>query len=143
MSDQPSAPPTVVSLLICDQVIDDKLTNKKSAIGLFNMIVVPQVPASINHVAVLASLTEIVKEVQVELRLTRDNDDLVLFSTKGPIKAPNPLAVADLMFSMQGLRVPTAGQYAFEILNNGSVLARRRFQVIVRQQQSPPQPPEE
>lgn len=133
--------PTLVSLLICDQVIDDKLTNKKSAIGLFNMIVVPQAPAVAHHIAVLASLTEIFNEVQIEVRLVRDSDDMVLFSTRGPIKAPSPLAVADLVFALQGVRIPTAGQYAFELLHAGNVLGRRRFQVIVRPPPTPPPTP--
>lgn len=131
------ASPTLVSLLICDQVIDDKFTNKKSAIGLFNMVVVPQVPAAMHQIAVLASLTEIVREVHIEMRLVRDSDDAVIFSTKGPVKAPSPLAVADLVFAMQGIRIPAAGQYAFELVHAGTILGRRRFQVIVR---PPPQP---
>lgn len=142
MPDSPSShapPPTLVSLLICDQVIDDKLTNKKSAIGLFNMIVVPAVPAVVQQIALLASLTEIFREVRVELRLVRDGDLSVLFSTGGPIKAPSPLAVADLVFAVQGVRLPTAGQYAFELVHDEVVLGRRRFQVVVRP--PPSQPP--
>lgn len=140
------ASPTLVSLLICDQVIDDKLTNKKSAIGLFNMVVVPHVPVALHQIAILASLTEIVREVHIELRLIRDADNQVIFSTKGPVKAPSPLAVADLVFAMQGIRIPSAGQFAFELLHDGLILGRRRFQVIVRPppqvatDQPPPEP---
>ncbi len=143
MSEHPATTsPTVVSLLICDQVIDDKLTNKKSAIGLFNMVVVPQVPVAINQMAILASVTEIVGKVQLELRLVNDRDDSVIFASKGFVAAPSPLAVVDLVFTMQGIRVPTAGQYAFEMLHQGSPLARRRFQVLVRPPpQAPPQTP--
>lgn len=146
MSEQTPAPsPTLVSLLLCDQVIDDKLTNKKSAIGLFNMIVVQQMPAVINQMAVLASLTEITGKPQLELRLMRDADEHVVFSSKGFVNAPNPLAVVDLVFGMRGVRVEAAGQYAFEVLHEGGILGRRRFQVVIAQrppQQPPaPQPP--
>lgn len=132
--------PSLVSLLICDQVIDDKLTNKKSAIGIFNTIIVVGLPATINQVSILASLTEISSRVDLELRFVRDTDNMVLFNGRGSVDAPNPLAVVDLVFAMHGVRVPEAGQYAFEMLANGEILGRRRFMVILRPAQ-PPGPP--
>jgi hypothetical protein len=133
-----AAAPTMVSFLICDQVIDDKLSNKKSAIGIFNTILVPKVPAIIHQMAILASVTEIAARVELEIRLMRDTDNAVLFSGKGNVEAPNPLAVVDLLFAMQGVKIPDAGQYAFEILSGGALLGRRRFQVWVRPPGSPP-----
>jgi hypothetical protein len=143
MDEQRSAAnPTVVSFLICDQVIDDKLSNKKSAIGIFNTILVPKMPTSIHQMAILASVTEIAGRAELEIRLIRDTDNQVLFSGKGAVEAPNPLAVVDLLFAMQGLRIPEAGQYAFELLCNSEILGRRRFQVIVRPPpNAPPAPP--
>jgi hypothetical protein len=138
MDNQPnSALPTLVSLLICDQVIDDKMSNKKSAIGIFNMILVGKLPAAIHQMAILASLTELSGKVELELRLVRDADDAVLFGGKGAVEAPDPLAVVDLLFSMTGVQIPAAGQYAFELLSKGEILGRRRFQVFLR----PPTPP--
>lgn len=132
----PAALPTLVSLLVCDQIIDDKITNKKSAIGLFNAVIVPKCPAAIQQMFVLASLTEIESRVVVQLRLVRDADNEVLFETHGPIEAPSPLAVVDLVFGLQGTQIPSQGQYAFEMLCSGEVLGRRRFQVMLR----PPRP---
>ena len=105
MSDQPAAAPTLVSLLICDQVIDDKLSNKKSAIGLFSVIVVPQMPAAIHQMAVLASLTEISGKTQVELRLMRDADNSPIFTSQGYVNAPNPLATATTTVDARSLPI--------------------------------------
>jgi len=134
---RPAAVPTLVSLLICDQVIDDKLTNKKSAIGIFNTILVQKLPTAIHQMAILASVTEIAGKVELEIRLVRDSDNAVLFSGKGAVEAPNPLGVVDLLFAMQGVKIPEAGQYAFELLSGVEILGRRRFQVRLR----PPGPP--
>ena len=134
---RPAAVPTLVSLLICDQVIDDKLTNKKSAIGIFNTILVQKLPTAIHQMAILASVTEIAGKVELEIRLVRDSDNAVLFSGKGAVEAPNPLGVVDLLFAMQGVKIPEVGQYAFELLSGGEILGRRRFQVRLR----PPGPP--
>jgi hypothetical protein len=138
---RPAAIPTLVSFLICDQVIDDRLSNKKSAIGIFNTILVPKVPTSIQQMAILASVTEIAGRAELEIRLVRDADNQVLFSGRGAVEAPNPLAVVDLLFGIQGLRIPEAGQYAFELLSEGEILGRRRFQVLVRPPPAPPVPP--
>ena len=67
-------------------MIDDKLSNKKSAIGIFNTILVAKVPTVIHQMAILASLTEIARRVEVELRLIRDTDDAVLFSGRGAVE---------------------------------------------------------
>jgi hypothetical protein len=133
--------PNLVSLLICDQVIDDKLSNKKSAIGIFNTVLVPKVPTAIHQMAILASVTEIAGKTELELRLVSDADNAVLFSGKGVVEAPNPLAVVDLLFAMQGVRIPHAGQFAFELLSGGEILGRRRFQVLLHAPPAPGRPP--
>ncbi len=132
--------PVVVSLLVCDQVIDDRLSNKKSAIGIFNMILVPKVPTVIQQLAILASLTEFDGQADVELRLVRDSDNEILFSGGGQVNAPSPLAVVDLLFALQGVQIAESGQYAFELLSGGEILGRRRFQVHVRRPGSGPPP---
>lgn len=132
-----AAAPSLVSLLICDQVIDDKLSHKKSAIGIFNTILVPKFPTAIHQMAILASVTEITGRTEMELRLVCDKDNEVLFSGKGAVDAPNPLAIVDLLFSMQGVKIPAEGQYAFELLSGAELLGRRRFLVRSR----PPGPP--
>ncbi|MBK9118569.1 MAG: hypothetical protein IPM18_03055 [Phycisphaerales bacterium] len=137
-----SSVPSLVSLLICDQVIDDKLSHKKSAIGIFNTILVPKFPTAIHQMAILASLTEINGRAELELRLVRDADNAVLFSGKGAVEAPNPLAVVDLLFAMQGIKIPDAGQFAFELLSREEILGRRRFHVRLRPG-IPPGPPEQ
>jgi hypothetical protein len=142
VSDHPSiAAPSLVSLLVCDQVIDDKLSNKKSAIGLFNSVLVPAVPARIHQLAVMATLTEISGRTPLQLRLMRDEDNSILMHTNGHVDAPNPLAMVDLVFAMQGVPIAKAGQYAFELLSQGELLGRRRFQVVVGRPRVPRQHP--
>ena len=133
--------PTLVSLLVCDQVIDDKLSHKKSAIGLFNTVLVPSVPTRVFQLAVMATLTEIAGRTPLQLRLVRDDDNHVLMQTRGHVDAPNPLAMVDLVFAMQGVPIAQPGQYAFELLSEGELLGRRRFQVIVGRPRPPMAPP--
>lgn len=124
-------PPTLVSLLLCDQVIDDRLTNKKSAIGLFNTVVVADVPARFAQLTVMATLTEITARTTVELRFIRDADNYALLATQGSVEAPDPLAIVELIFSLHGINLPTLGQYGLELYAHGELLGRRRFQVLM------------
>ncbi len=131
-------PPSVVVLLICDQIIDDRQTNKKSAIGLFNTVVVPRAPVRVGQMAVLATLTEICGPTPLELRLVFDRDDRVLLRARGEVNAPNPLAMVDLVFTLRGVQIPELGQYAFELLCGEELLARRRFHVLKAQARQQP-----
>lgn len=139
MSDRSShSIPTLVSLLLCDQIIDDRFTNKKSAIGMFNTIISPTMPTAIHQLCVLASLTELSGPTFVELRMVRDADDVQMFRGNGQVEAPNPLAVVDLVFTLQGIQIPTAGQYAIELWASDNLLGRRRFQLFHRPPAAPP-----
>lgn len=131
------SPPILVSLLICDQVIDDRMTNKKSAIGLFNTIFAGSFPSRLQQVTVMATLTEIGQVTPLELRLVRDSDNEVLMNTQGTVQAPSPLAMVDLVFSLHGARLEEPGQYAFELLTSEQILGRRRFQAVQRPHASP------
>lgn len=132
MPERGSSPaPTLVSLLLCDQIIDDRLTGKKSAIGLFNVAMVPSVPMRLSQMVVMASLTEITGPTNVELRLIRDSDNAPILVTQGTVDAPDPLSTVELIFGMQGIQIPTAGQFAFELWAQGDLLGRRRFQVVI------------
>lgn len=135
--------PSLVSLLICDQIIDDRMTNKKSAIGLFNAILVSRFPATIAQMVVMASLTEIQRRVGTELRLVRDSDNHTMFNAPQVVESPSPLATVDLVFALQGVQVPEPGQYAIELYGEGELLGRRRFMVYERGQQQPGAAPPE
>ncbi len=134
--------PTLVALLICDQVIDDRLTNKKSAIGLFNAILVNRFPAQIQQLFVMAAITEVQQQAEIELRLIRDADNSVLFHARQEVRAVSPLATVDLLFGLRGVSIPQPGQYGIELLCAAELLGRRRFQVFDRRGEQPPAPGE-
>jgi len=46
--------PLGLALVVCDQIIEDKLTHKKSLIGIFNQIATPSFPCRHARMAVLS-----------------------------------------------------------------------------------------
>jgi hypothetical protein len=81
--------------------------------------------------AVMVALTELSGRTNLNLRLMRDADNFVVMQTSGQVEAPNPLAIVDLVFALQGVQLPSAGQYAFEVWAGQELLGRRRFHVLL------------
>ena len=56
MSEKPT--PSGLAIVVCDQIIEDKATNKKSLIGIFNNIASQTFPCRHPQLSVFVSLTE-------------------------------------------------------------------------------------
>ena len=50
--------PQVLAMVICDTVIDDRISGKKSLIGLFDAIATTHLPCTVNELYVFLALTE-------------------------------------------------------------------------------------
>ena len=64
--------PIGLAIVICDQIIEDKLTHKKSLIGIFNQIATPTFPCRHPRMAVFVSLTEGRGAYDVRLRMVHE-----------------------------------------------------------------------
>ena len=49
--------PTCIAIIICNEVIEDKRTNNKTLVSLFNGISTPSLPAAHPRLFVMASFT--------------------------------------------------------------------------------------
>lgn len=125
--------PTALAFIICDSVIEDKATNKKSLIGLFNSIATKTFPCIHSVIHVFVGLTGGHGEYQGDLSCVKDNDESIkVLSLSGPIKFNDPLAVVEINFEIRGVHFPEAGLYRFEFLCNSVPVISRKFQVMQR-----------
>ena len=69
MSDQPI--PSGVAIVVCDLIIEDKLTSKKSLIGIFNQIGAQSFPYRHPQICVFVSLTEGRGQCAARLRIAQ------------------------------------------------------------------------
>ena len=129
----PELPVSCLSFILCDQVIEDVRTHKKSLIGTFNDIVVNKTPANHSCMFILLSLTNCRREYNVEIEISKDTDQggeriLVL---NGCVKGKNPLDVIDLVFELRGVPLPEIGKYTIEVKvqPEGTRIAQRSFRV--------------
>ena len=133
-TDKPS--PLGIAIVVCDQIIEDKLTGKKSLIGIFNQITAANFPCTHPRVSVFVCLTEGRGDYGARLRIVHDETETVVADLNGPIQFPDSNAVVELNFDLVGLTFPQAGLYSIEFYCDDALVLERRFNVI--QLETPP-----
>jgi hypothetical protein len=137
MTNKPA--PTGVAIVICDQIIEDKLTGKKSLIGIFNQIAAQNFPCRHPQVCVFVSLTEGRGQCAARLRIVHDESDHVVAEVNGNIQFSDVHTVVELNFSLVGLVFPNPGMYSIEFYCDDAIILERRFTVShVKPPQGPP-----
>jgi hypothetical protein len=124
-ADKPS--PIGLAMVICDQIIEDKLTNKKSLIGLFNHIGTGSFPCRRPEMCVFVSLTEGRGQSSARLRIVHDADEQIVADLNGPIEFPDIHSVVDMNFTLGGLVFPEPGLYSIEFYCDDALILERRF----------------
>jgi len=138
-SEKPS--PTGLAIVVCDQIIDDKFTNKKSLIGIFNNIGSAKFPCCHPQLCVFVSLTEGRGDCAARLRIVNEDTEEVVADVNGPIQFPDIHAVVELNFNLVGLVFPKPGLYSIEFYCDADLVLERRFHVTEVTAQ-PPSPDE-
>jgi hypothetical protein len=121
--------PVCVAVVICNEVIEDKRTNNKSLIGIFNAVSAPQLPVTHPRMNVMCSLTNAAGEMPITLVMRAPSGREVM-KVEGSVNIQDPLAVIDLVFELNGVPIEELGTYMVDILSRSHYLGGRRFQVI-------------
>lgn len=139
MAEKPA--PTGLAIVVCDQIIEDKTTNKKSLIGTFNNLASPSFPCRHPQMSVFVSLTEGRGAYTARLRIANDETGDVVADVNGQIQFPDVHAVAELAFNFVGLQFQKPGLHSIEFYCDDTLVLERRFHVTQIKQQSPPKGP--
>jgi hypothetical protein len=121
--------PIPLAFIICDTVLVDKLTNKKSLIGIFNSINSYVFPFKHPLLNVFVSLTGGHAEYQCSIICTKDKDSQKIVQLSGPLNFKTPLDIVEANFEIRGIVFPDAGIYRFEFLCDEIPIITRKFQV--------------
>lgn len=120
--------PSALALLMCDTVITDAATGKKTLVGVFNSMKVGRLPHVIPQFFVFASITNVRGEIPVNVRLTSVAGDEI-FNLSGKVKCSNELASPEMIFHIQNLPMKTTGLFSLELFSGSNFLASRTFSV--------------
>ena len=124
--------PVCVAIVLCNDCIEDKRTNNKSLIGLFNAINVQTIPALHPRMVVLASLTNCSSNLSLQLFIRAPSGGEVAH-IDAEFPAHDPLAAYDIVFEFNGVLIQEPGTYNVDLLCDGSYLGGRRFDVMTNE----------
>jgi hypothetical protein len=124
-------PPDVLAMLVCDQIITDRVTGKQSLIGMFSKVHAGGFPASHPQLSVFVALTEGYGKTELTIRIADSNDRRPpIVQGKGTVEFKNPRAIANLALQFHGLVFPEQGEYRVQLLCNGELLREARLQLL-------------
>lgn len=125
------ARPSVQAFLVCDQVIEDSLTRKKSLIGLFTHLQAGAFPFQHQHMGLYFCLTDAEGPCQFEIELVYLNSEQpVCRATLPAIVIADRLQVSDFGINLPALIFPAPGRYEFRLRMDGHLIAQKDFNVV-------------
>ena len=104
-------PPECLLLVICSDVIEDKQTNNKTLINLFNTVGGPVLPIVQPMVTFVASVWNVKGTVPFRFELTSPSGETI-FKMSGEAKCPDPLQVSDIVVKVLGLPLKEWGRHS-------------------------------
>ncbi|RMH09445.1 MAG: hypothetical protein D6704_01225 [Nitrospirae bacterium] len=130
--------PSIHAFLVCDTVIVDSLTGKKSLIGTFTHLWAPRFPCQHHQMGVYFCLTDAEGVYRFELQLVYlDRDQVIGKVTLSPIEISSRLETKDIGINIPSLVFPGPGRYEFRLYADGQFIAQKDFDVI-QQNSAPP-----
>jgi hypothetical protein len=122
--------PIGIAMVICDQIIEDTATQKRSLIGLFNAIFAPSFPVTIHKLCVFVSLTQINGACPIELSCTNETTGQEILKSIGNAQSNDPNAILEVGFEFDRMTFAAPGLHVFELMYEGEIVLQRRFNVL-------------
>lgn len=131
--------PKTNAMLICDYVITERGTNKKSLIGVFENIGAATFPCTHFALSVYIKLTDAQGDYRFRLELVDLQSDVMIGKSEMPeeVHVPSPLDAHELVFNLRGVRFMHSGKYEFRIFANDKIFGQKRL-VVDQMSQNPP-----
>ena len=134
--------PIVNAMLVCDRVISEAGTNKKSLIGIFGNINAYKFPCVHHFLSVYIKFTDANGQYRFRLELVDLENDSPIGKSEIPkdVEVKDPLETHDLVFNLAGLKFTHPGKYEFRIFANDEVFGQKTF-LIHQAKPVEPDPP--
>jgi hypothetical protein len=134
--------PEVLAFILCDDVITDRETGKRSIIGTFSTIHVRRTPALHPRMAIYIALTEGRGEQLLRIVVSHVESEKSVVQVQGKLTINDPMAVGELGVRIVPLPLPEPGTYAVDLYANNEPIKTRRFRVeLLKPPAAPPPEP--
>ena len=129
-------PPILLSAVICDKVIFDKMTGSPSLISIIQNINAPRYPVRYWQLVFFCELTNGHGTTNTKVRLVDEQEDeKVIFEQAGTVEFKDVKQIVTLAVNLQGMVFAHPGEYRFQLLAQEHLLGERR--IICRLVQPP------
>jgi len=125
--------PVPLAMILCDNVIIDQRTDKKSLIGIFSNIAADSFPYRSQHFSIFISLTDGHGEYTGRLLCT-DDERHSIFEATGNIMFPGGAkTVVEMVYDIGGLVFHHRGTYNFSFYCNDEIIISRECRVVLKE----------
>jgi len=122
-------PPILVSAIICDRVIFDKLSGSPSLINIVQNINAPRFPVRYWQLVFFCELTNGHGKTKTRVCLIDEGEsDKVIFQQSGTVEFMNVKQTVTLAVNLQGVVFQHPGEYRFQLFCEDHLLGERRIQ---------------
>jgi hypothetical protein len=117
--------------LVCDCIIEDSLTKKKSLIGIFTHLQALSFPFQHPQLGLYFCITDAEGTYHFDIDLVYVNtDQLVCRASLPHLVIGDRLQISDVGINVPALVFPAPGRYEFRLRMEGHVIAQKDFHVI-------------
>ncbi len=123
--------PVAIALTICDLVIVDERTKNISTINQFSRLKITSTPSPPRAFAVFALLKDGLGNGTIEIAVTRQETDSMVYDLRRPIHFPDRLKEVRSLFRLHDCSFPAPGKYIFTLLVDGEWIAHQELEVVL------------
>ncbi len=130
MSSQPV--PSVLAILLCDRIITEAGTNKKTLVGVFRTLRAAKIPIS-RQMGFYARLTDAEGKYKFRVEIVRLNDNQAIGRIEtGELESTDRLAPVELAMNLPPVPFNQPGRYEFQLYGNEVYLGHISLDVTQR-----------
>ena len=121
-------PPVLLSAIVCERVIFDRMSGTPSLINIIHSINAPKFPIRHGQLVFFCELTDGHGSTKTKVRLVyAQQDDKVIFEQEGTVQFKDVRQTLTLAVNLQGIVFAGAGEYRFQLFADGHLLGERRI----------------
>lgn len=123
-----SVPPVMLSAIVCERVIFDKITGMPSIINVLQGINSAKFPVRYTQMVFFCELTNGHGTTDSKVRIVdAERDDKVLFEKNGKLEFKDVRQVVTLAMGIKGVTFNQPGEYRFQLFSEGSLMGERKI----------------
>ena len=127
--------PSLQAIVVCDTIIEDRNTGKKSLIGIFTHLASKAFPCNYPSMSIYFCVTDAAGNYAFSLKLVHlDEDKQIAEGTLPTIEIKDRLQIVDYGITMLRVQFQAPGRYDFRLFANDEFIGNKDFVVIQAKQ---------